>query len=419
MKLFVFDDLLKHTAILFSAMMVVHVCNLAYQMVMSRVLPEGEFALLAALLSVLTILARPLGTLTTGMSHYSSLLIQRGRLGDVGRMVRKWGLLAGIPGLLLSGVILLASSQIAEFFHLDRVEPVFVAGLIVAGLFVFPILTGAGQGIQRFGWVSVATIAGAASRLLIGAGMVLMVYPACGWALVGHGSGLYISISVLLLGLFICLHGSAKTDLPLPSMRRYLVQSLFIQIAYAVLMNADMIFVRHYLPFESGFAYAATLSRLVAFLPVAIAAAMFPKVSSDCGSTDSHKQIFFRSFIYTTLFVFAAVFGCCLFPGFLLRMLFGVMSPSMDAVFLVRLMSVTMGISALLNVGVQFLLAQRLFCGGLWIILFSVVYAAAVTQWHAAPSQIVWVAAGTNFLALIAALIVIARSFHTMGDAAA
>jgi len=411
MRRFKPDELLKHTALLFSAMMVAHICNLAYQMVMSRALSSEEFALLAALLSVLNIAARPLGTLTTGMSHYSSLLVQQGRSGDVARMVRKWGLLTGIPGLLLGGLVLLTSPQIASFFHLDRVEPIFIAGLTVAGLFVLPVMAGAGQGLQRFGLVSAATIAGAGSRLLIGTGMVLLLYPACGWALVGHGAGMYISIAVLLAGLFFYLHGSGNSGQPLPSMRIYLAQSFLIQISYAVLMNADMVFVRHFIPAETDFAYAATLGRLVAFLPVAIAAAMFPKVSSDSGSTALHRQIFFRSFVYTLLFVVASVAGCCLLPGLLLRMLLGVSDPSVGAIFLVRLMSVAMGISALLNVAVQFLLAQRLFRGGLWIVLFSVSYAAAVSLWHSSPAQIVWIAVAANLLALIATMGVISRSF--------
>ena len=67
------DDLLKHSALLFAGMMAAHIFNLLYQMAVSRALPKKEYALLAAFLGVLTILARPLSTLTTGVSHYSSL----------------------------------------------------------------------------------------------------------------------------------------------------------------------------------------------------------------------------------------------------------------------------------------------------------------------------------------------------------
>ena len=49
-------DLLRHTGILFSGMMVVHVCNLVFQMAVGRVLPQAEYALLAAFLGALAIL---------------------------------------------------------------------------------------------------------------------------------------------------------------------------------------------------------------------------------------------------------------------------------------------------------------------------------------------------------------------------
>ena len=42
-------------------------------------------------------------------------------------------------------------------------------------------------------------------------------------------------------------------------------------MAFAVLMNADAVLVKHYLPDNTEFAYAATLGRIAAFLPAAAA----------------------------------------------------------------------------------------------------------------------------------------------------
>ena len=76
-------------------MMVVTIFNRVYQMAVSRVLPKDEFALLAAFLGVLAVISYPLSTLATGLGHYSSLLQQEGRAGDVKRL-----LLSGIPAFL-------------------------------------------------------------------------------------------------------------------------------------------------------------------------------------------------------------------------------------------------------------------------------------------------------------------------------
>ena len=59
------DDLLRHTSILFSGMMVVHVCNMLFQMGVSRALPQEEYALLAAFLGGLAIIQRSFDNVAT------------------------------------------------------------------------------------------------------------------------------------------------------------------------------------------------------------------------------------------------------------------------------------------------------------------------------------------------------------------
>ncbi|MCC7300878.1 MAG: hypothetical protein IT583_07345, partial [Verrucomicrobia bacterium] len=279
------DELLKHTVILFAGMMVVHICNLAYQMAVSRVLPEAEYALLAAFLGVLAMIGYPLSTLTAGFSHYSSLLRQEGRGGDVKRLLRKWLLLTGIPAFLLGAAVVMFNRPIAGFLNLNRFAPVIIAGVLFPALFWLPVLTGAAQGLQLFGWSSASASLGALTRLVLGAGFVWFLFPACGWAMLGNGAGIYVSAAVLLMGMVFFLRSESATGVPLPSLRFYLLQSFFAQGAFAVLMTADVVLVKHYLPQETGFAYAATLGRIVSFISAAVVVAMFPKVSSSSGTT--------------------------------------------------------------------------------------------------------------------------------------
>lgn len=395
------DELLRHTSILFSGMMVVHVCNMVYQMAVSRVLPKEEYVLLTAFLGVLAIIARPLSTLTTGISHYSSLLRQDGRTGDVKRLLMKWLILTGVPAIILGAFSVVFNQPLADFLHIDRIAPVVIAGAVLPALFWLPILNGAGQGLQLFGWVSTATIFGALIRLGLGAGLVWFIYPACGWAMLGHGLGLYVAAVLLLLGLILKLRGKARSTSALPSMRFYLLQSFFIQAAYAVLMTADVVLVKHYLPEDTEFAYAATLGRMVVFLPGAIAIAMFPKVASRGGTTEEQRSIFFRSFGYTALFVGVAIVGCLLISGLLSRILFGIADASAYLKQMIGMMALVMGFSALLNVVIQFLIAQRRFVPAFATIGFAVLYLFGTKMFHATSLQIVVLAAVCNAGALL------------------
>ncbi len=401
------DDLLRHTAILFAGMTVVHICNLIYQMAVSRVLPEEEYALLAAFLGALSILSYPLSTLTTGLGHYSSLLQKDGRTGDVKRLLRKWLLLTGIPAFILGAAVVLFNGPVAVFLHLNRLAPVIIAGAVLPALFWLPVLTGAAQGLQLFGCCSAASIFGALARLLLGAGFVWFLYPACGWAMLGHGAGIYVSAILLAAGLFLVLHGGATTGESLPSMRFYLLQSFFIQIAFAVLMTADVVLMKHYLPENTDFAYASTLGRIVAFLPMAVTVAMFPKVASADGATAAHRKIFLRSFGFTALCVIAAAIGCLVFPRLLLHILFGKASPEM--VQLTRLMAIAMSASALLNVVVQFLLAQRRFRALFAVVLCALLYLFSVYFFHSGSRQIALTSIIFNTAALLAGLYAVFR----------
>jgi O-antigen/teichoic acid export membrane protein len=398
------NELLKHTAILFAGMMVAHVCNLIFQMAVSRALPQTEFTLLAAFLGTLAIISYPLATLTTGLSHYSSLLRQDGRAGDVKRLVRKWLLLTGIPALLLGASVVAFNSSVAGYMNLNRFAPIIIAGAVLPALFWLPVLTGAAQGLQLFGWSSLSGILGSGLRLLLGAGFVWFVYPACGWAMLGHGAGVYLSTAVLFAGLLMVLRGREETTKPLPSMRFYLLQSIFVQTAFAVLMNADVVLVNHYLPENIEFAYASTLGRIVAFLPMAVSMAMFPKVASSNGATAQHRRVFFHSFGYTALFVAAAAIGCWVLPRLLLHFLFGIHDVPDSMILLARLMALAMSASALLNVVVQFLLAQRRFKETIAVVAACLCYLLSVHLFHGTAQQIAVASGLFNVAALLAGL---------------
>ncbi len=403
------NELLKHTAILFAGMMVVNVCNLIYQMAVSRALPQAEFTLLAAFLGTLAIISYPLATLTTGLSHYSSLLRQDGRTGDVKRLIRKWLFLTGVPAILLGAAVIAFNSSVAGYMNLNRFAPVIIAGAVLPALFWLPVLTGTAQGLQLFGWSSLSGILGSVLRLLLGAGFVWFVYPACGWAMLGHGAGVYLSAAVLFAGLFMVLRGGEETTKPLPSMRFYLLQGIFVQTAFAVLMNADVVLVNHYLPENTEFAYAATLGRIVAFLPMAVSMAMFPKVASATGATAEHRRIFFHSFSYTALFVAAAAIGCLLLPRLLLCILFGIQDALDSMVSLTRLMALAMSASALLNVVVQFLLAQRRFKETAATGLACLLYLLCAHLFHTEAVRIAQAAIVFNTAALFVGLIAVFR----------
>jgi hypothetical protein len=227
--------------------------------------------------------------------------------------------------------------------------------------------------------------------------------------MLGHGLGIYTSAAILFIGLYFILRKNRKSSVILPSMRFYLLQSFFIQMAYAILMTADVILVKHYIPDDTEFAYAATLGRLVVFLPGAIVAVMFPKVASSGTMSCAQRAIFIRSFSYTGGFIFLAVAGCALFPGLLARILFGITDASVYLKRMIGLMALVMGFSALLNVIIQFFVAQRRFKHAFSVVGFACLYLIGAMVFHENSGQVVAVSACCNAGALLLGLIAVVR----------
>ena len=404
------DELFCHAMLLFMASMVTHVCNVGYQMIVSRALSPSEYALLATFLSLFMIVTRPLGTLSTATTHYTSLLVLEGRSGAVKRLMWKWIYIAGIPSLICSAVCIVFARQIAEFFHLKRVAPIVVSAAALPALFLLPVAGGALRGMQQFGWAAVASIVGATGRVAIGAGFVILLYPACGWALLGHAGGLYLTLFVSVVAMMLLITRLPADKGILPSFRLYLIQCFFIQFGLALLMTGDIVFVKHFLPLETDFAYAATLGRMVVFLTGAITLAMFPKVSSTGTFTRKHRQIYLRGLAYSSFFIAGSLLACYVIPQYLHRFLFSIATPSPELISLTRWMAVVMSMSILLSINVSLLLAQRRFRAAAIVVVSALLYFGGVQLFHGSAHSIVAVSGAANLIGLLVTTTLILRT---------
>lgn len=172
-------------------------------------------------------------------------------------------------------------------------------------------------------------------------------------------------------------------------------------MAYAVLMTADVVLVKHFVPEDTEFAYAATLGRLVVFLPGAIVTAMFPKVASHGTGTREQHELFLKALRWTVIMVAGSVAICWLIPGLLARVLFGMADASLYVRRMIGWMALVMGFSALLNVPLQFLLAQRRFKALAPLLFCGAGYLLAVMVFHDTVGYIVMVAGVLNLTAML------------------
>lgn len=125
-------------------------------------------------------------------------------------------------------------------------------------------------------------------------------------------------------------------------------------------MTGDVVLVKHLLPDASfDFSYAATLGRLVIFVPQALVASMFPKVVGEGGTSRLQYSIFIKT-VLITLLVTAGVATFFYFTvEFLLWLIYGISEPASELVHWCRMHTWAMVPVSVLSVTIRFALAQR------------------------------------------------------------
>ena len=388
------DGLLQHSLILMAATQVGNVANLLFHVVMGRKLDPPEYGVLSAMLGIILIIATPMDALRVAMAHYTALLVQGGKIQAVPHLMRRWSRNLAIPTLLALVAGILLSGRIAGFFHLDDVAPVVLMCFILAGGLLMPILIGALQGLQSFLWMSASQHIWGVVRLIAGALFVMVIAATAEWGLVGQMLGVWASVVVGVWGLRWNIRGPRSVEERVTGVTRYFIRSLLILAGFAVLMNADVVMVKHFFPdaHEAGlFARAATIGRTMVFLTMPIALAMFPKVAS-AGTTDPHNwKTLVSAIVYVGVILVAAAGLCAFFAWVPLLILYNDRAPTPEMIRLVRWVVCAMAPMGLTYLLTNFQIAQRRFKPAYVLLACAAGYVAGVTFFHETVWQVVLV----------------------------
>ncbi len=244
-----------------------------YQVVMARLLPPAEYAVLTALFGILILESLSAQVIQSATARLAATYHARGEDAALQVFVRRWTrrilLGAGLPAL----AVVVASPMIAAALSL----PVIPVALLGITLFTAAPLTFTGgllQGLAKFSWFGWYFIAQAGSRLVVGVGLVWIGLGVTG-AFVGALAALVAGVAVSLIPLaplFRASRGAVhEAEFGRAETRFFLLASV-IMLAYAGLTNMDAILERALLPAGEAGAYAATITmaKVVLFAPIAV-----------------------------------------------------------------------------------------------------------------------------------------------------
>jgi O-antigen/teichoic acid export membrane protein len=399
------SGLFKHGSMMVVGTFVGALCNAGFHMVVGRTLSGPEYGSLVAMLGIILVVSTPMLSLQNTLAHFTSRLVKEEKRDEIMTLFLHWVELFLVLSAGLVAVGFFFRMPLAAFW--GGVDPrLIVATFSVLAISLWMnIFYGLLQGMQSFTWLAWAPQAWGGTRLLLG-GLLTATVSATALAAMGaQGVG-------VLMVLALCFKAVRTLQLP-PRRKRvsphetygYLGSSLVCLAGFAMLMNLDTTLAKHYFDADTVglFAKAAIIARTAVFLPVPIAMALFPKVTSTGTLSDESWGLLLRAVAFAGLIIVGVVGVCLVLPQLPWTILYGPCpAATVDtAVQLTRAMVLAMSPLAFAYLLLNFEMAQQRFLWCYSMVPCGIAYVVGVMLFHERPIQIAYVVGGINLAAAL------------------
>jgi len=409
------DHLEKQSLMLIAAAMVGHIGNYAYHVITGRMLSAKEYGLLMALFGIINLFLIPMAAVSLVLARAVAIQIQDHRGGGITDLFRKWAL--GMA-LISIGYLLLAWSfapTLQKAFGFNRLAPVLIAAFIL-GINLFLTLSGALlQGLQEFKGLALRGSLLFGLRALLVGSCLLLGWRAAGWALLAHVAGM---IGALILSLVYVIPKLSESDpTPAPSalpLLRKMLEAAPILFTFSILMTADVILAKRYFDPELAgqFAQAATLGRMILWLPLPIAQVLFPKVVREGNATDSQRHTLFKAMSYTLILIAGTLAVGCFGASYALKIVYGIANPPSEQIAWFRGIAIAMALLGPVYLLLQYELARGKIFRLLPLCLLGPAFPLGVHFFHQSPEVLIRILLLINSGALLSSLWVLRQEMY-------
>ena len=274
--------ILRDNLVLFGLSMVVNVLGFAFQFVMARMLTQAAWAEMVAAISLLALLSVPGTALNSLVIKVSGDLFVLGRGRQLWRWFAQTAARVGLVGLAIAITLGVLSGWLSNILQFDGVASLMVVGSAIVLSLVSIVVKGSLAGTTSFLFLGVIGVAETAARLGAGAGMVLL-----GWAAAGAVAGSSVGAAVAVVGGTIILlrvtrraGGSRQTQAQPVLAGRDQLRVLSISFALAIVLNADVLFVKGFFTDiqAANFSAVALIGRTLFFATSPVSIVLLPHV---------------------------------------------------------------------------------------------------------------------------------------------
>jgi O-antigen/teichoic acid export membrane protein len=301
--------------------------NYVSNIVFSRLLTPESYGDLTALLAVSVVVGVPMAAAQTRVAERVAALSAAGDEQRLRYTIRHaLGHLAAIAAVCTTAYVV-AIPLVEDVFDLQAPGPAIALAPLLAVGFLFPVLYGTLQGLERYVAFGVVLLAVALSRLVFGVPWV-EAGGGAGGAIGGQAVGM--AVCLLLLLWFLRGHfestgeGAAMSGVRRrPDVRAVIQGGAFV--TFALLANADIVLAKLFLtPDEAGdYAALATIGKVVTFLPAVAAVLIVPRVARVGASARARATVLRQSAAFCVGAALLAAAPAALAPATVVDLMFG------------------------------------------------------------------------------------------------
>lgn len=377
-----------------------------YNLFMGRFLGPANYGVLAALISLLTIVSILTITLSTAVVKFTATYKAQENFAALSFFFRRLSLIFALLGLLLFIVFFLVRFRLQEFLHLPSSVPLIILGILFFLNFTQTINNGILTGLQRFGFIAFSGAVSSLLKLVLG---VLLV--GLGWAV----NGAIGAIALASLGGYLLTFWPLRflfkekentgAVLPWRELLFYSAPVLLSTLGLNLLLTTDILLVKRFFSPEQAGLYSALslVGRVVFYESSVVVAVMFALVAERHAGAREYRHLLHGSLLLVLLASLPVVVFYALFPQFSMNFFFG--NKYLAAAPYLWLFGTFTLLYSLVNVLANFFLSVKRVSASLLPFFFSILQAAALLLWHDSFLVVVRVSLITTALLLIALML--------------
>lgn len=402
------DPLVRHNLVFFAGSLVAGAFGYVYQFVAGRLLGPGEYAVVAAIFSVLYVTTVPTLVITVVTARYAAMYSASADLGRLRYLFRHLSLIVGGGSIVVTLAYLGIAKPVAGFLSVPLL-PVLSIAPALPFLLLNPVNRGILQGDHRFASLSLVLLVDSVGRAVLCLVLIRLGAGAVG-ALIAVTAGTILSYAASLWPLRRLVRRGERRPLDLQRVAAYSMPAGVAIGGIALLTNVDVLLVKHFFGQSAGgqeqaglYASVATLGRIVYFGTFSITSVMFARVAAQAAGGQSPLRTLNVSAAAMLALASAFVLMIAAFP----RVAIGPFGPRFaGAIPYLPAFAAAMGVLALANLMTNYLLAihDRRFIpvllGGIGVEI------AAITRFHESLWQVILSVSG-SLLAVLACLLAI------------